>query len=166
MTRLAIAMCGLFAFVSWSALAVELTLPSVDGKAYRLSDFRGKWVVINYWSTTCPPCVKEIGELNRFHLRHKDKDAVVIGVDFEEIPQEELKGFVTKHRISYPILLGPPDSPSPLGMVMALPTTFLLTPQGEVLGRHVGPVSEAALEKFLRSQVHPPSAKGIKEPRE
>ena len=157
MTKLANLLCGLYVFVAWSASAAEMNLPGLDGETYRLSDFRGKWVVVNYWSTTCPPCVKEIGELNSFHLRHKDKDAVVIGVDFEEIPLQELEGFVSKHKISYPILIGPPGSPSPLGMVMALPTTFLLTPEGEVLGRHVGPVSEAALEKFLRSQMQPSS---------
>ncbi len=152
MLRFVVVLCGFLSTVVLAEPAAELVLPGLDGRTYHLSDFRGKWLVVNYWSTTCPPCVKEIGELSRFHRRHRRLDAVVLGVDFEEIAQAELERFAGKHEISYPILLSPPGTPTPLGSVIALPTTFLVTPRGEVLGRHIGPVTEDALEQFIRDQ--------------
>jgi len=152
MVRWVMAFLGLLPLLGGAAPSVELVLPGLDGKPYRLSDYRGQWVVVNYWSTTCPPCLKEIPELSRFHDRHKDEDAVVLGIDYEEIPRLWLKEFSENRKISYPVLLGPPGAPTPLGPVVALPSTFLVSPDGEVIGRHVGPVTAKALEAFLQER--------------
>ena len=63
---------------------VEYSLPDLDGKMHSLADYRGKWVIVNYWATWCPPCQEEIPDLVNFHDSHKDDDAVVLGINLED----------------------------------------------------------------------------------
>ena len=81
---------------------VDFSLPDVTGQVHRLSDHRGKWVVVNFWATWCGPCMVEIPELMRFHARHKDHDAIVIGVNFEEIETPALEAFIAEMGIELP----------------------------------------------------------------
>jgi peroxiredoxin len=144
-------LCALF---SLSALAdpVDFELPGLDGKTHRLSDYRGKWVLVNYWATWCPPCREELPELEVFHANHKDKDAVVIGVAMERIKKARLKAFVDEQFISYPILMMNPAASTELGRVPGLPTSYLINPQGELTARQVGPVTVQDLEAFINSE--------------
>lgn len=143
--RLLLIVCSLWA-ASVVAQPVELVLADLDNKDYRLSDYRGKWVVVNYWATWCPPCVEEMPELVFFHDKHKDKDAVVLGVNFEDAPDQQIRDFLEEHLVSYPILLAEPDAMSPLGRIPGLPTTFIVSPKGEVVHRIVGRTSLEKLE--------------------
>lgn len=134
-----------------AAEAVDFELPGLDGKTYRLSDYRGKWVLVNYWATWCPPCREELPELEIFHNNHKDNDAVVIGVAMEDISEERLSKFVDKQFLSFPILMSKPVARSELGAIPGLPTSFLITPTGEVAARQVGPVTAGDLEEFIKN---------------
>lgn len=129
--------------------AADFTLPDLDGKTHRLSDYRGKWVVVNYWATWCPPCLEEIPELIHFHQKHKDKDAVVLGVNREDIDRLILKDFVDEFMINYPVLLDEPGAPSALGNIPGLPTTYLVDPQGEVAARKLGGITAEEIEHFI-----------------
>ena len=126
----------------WAAVAwaepVDYSLPDLTGKTHSIADYRGKWVIVNYWATWCPPCQEEIPDLVDFNERHKDKDAVVIGVNFEDIDQEQLASFVDSFLISYPVLRSEPLPATPLGPVPGLPTTYIIAPDGS-------PVSAAIL---------------------
>ncbi len=130
----------------------DFNLPDLDGVAHRLSDYRGKWVVVNFWATWCPPCLEEIPELIHFHDRHHDHDAVVLGVDFEDIGVEQLRSFVEDNLISYPVLRSEPESDTALGRVPGLPTTFLVAPDGKVVARQVGPVTAKVIEDYIKSK--------------
>ncbi len=130
---------------------VTMVLTDLQGVEHSLADYRGKWVIVNYWATWCPPCLEEIPELVQFHNEHKGNNAVVWGVNREDIPLTELKRFVAKQRINYPLFQVPADSMSPLGPVLGIPTTYLVSPKGEVVARHVGLVSAQKLEEFLQS---------------
>ncbi len=133
------------------AETVDFTLPDLQGKPHQLSDYRGKWVVVNYWATWCPPCLEEIPELEVFHANHQNKDAVVLGVNMEEIDLESLKAFVDEQFISYPILRTGANSPGELGRVTGLPTSYLIAPSGELAARQVGPITAGAIESFIRN---------------
>ena len=132
-----------------SAKTVDFELTGLQGKSHKLSDYRGKWVVVNYWATWCPPCLEEMPELEMFHNNHKDKDAVVLGVNLEAIDSSLLRGFVEDQFISYPVLLKQPALDTELGRVPGLPTTFLVTPEGRLAARRVGPVTAAELEGMI-----------------
>lgn len=130
----------------------DFTLPDMNGVKHNLSDYRGKWVVVNYWATWCPPCLSEIPELVDFHEDHKDKDAVVLGVNFEDIGSDGLKQFSEEYFMNYPVLQTKPGPRSALGPIPGLPTTYLISPTGEVIARQVGPVTAKLITDFIAQQ--------------
>jgi thiol-disulfide isomerase/thioredoxin len=129
----------------------NFTLMGLDGKKHSLSDYRGKWVVVNYWATWCPPCREEMPDLVQFHDSHKNKDAVVLGVNMEDTTRENLLRFVDDYFISYPILRNETNMVA-LGPITGLPTTYLVAPDGKVAGIKVGPVTREGIESFIASQ--------------
>ncbi|GAB4290146.1 MAG: hypothetical protein Kow0096_03490 [Thiohalomonadaceae bacterium] len=143
----------LFALLLITAGAVanpDFTLQDIDGRQHRLSDYRGKWVVVNYWATWCPPCREEIPELVEFHERHKDHDAVVLGVNMEQVAIDKLRQFVEENFVSYPVLPGS-SSMATVGPVRGLPTTYLVAPDGRLVARQVGGVTAAGIESFIKN---------------
>jgi thiol-disulfide isomerase/thioredoxin len=137
-----------------AAEPVDFSLSDLNGKTQSLSDFRGKWVVVNFWATWCPPCLEEIPDLVQFHDARKDKDAVVLGINFEDATPEQLRAFVDDYLISYPILLNPDlDDPAPAMTVGGLPTTYIISPEGEVVARQIGPITAKAIEDYLAQKI-------------
>ena len=139
-----------------SSLAVaaddDFTLPDLDGDAHSLSDYRGKWVLVNYWATWCPPCLEELPELEVFHS-NSDGRAVVLGVNMEAIGQQRLRAFVEEQFLSFPILVASerPTREQLIGPVDGLPTSYLITPSGEVVARQVGQITAKAINAFIDS---------------
>lgn len=129
---------------------IDLTLPSLGGGAVSLSDFRGQWVVINYWATWCAPCRKEIPELSELHQERDD--ITVLGLAYEDTDDKALEEFLADFAVSYPILrVDVYDPPQPFGAPKALPTTILLDPQGRSAKTFIGPVTRQAIEQFIGS---------------
>lgn len=142
----------LFLLVSTGAVqsqAAELALADLDGKEHKLSDYRGQWLVVNYWATWCHPCVEEMPELIFFHDKHQGSGVQVIGVNYENTPLPKVRAFIEEHLISFPVWLASPDEPSPLGRIRAIPTTFIVSPEGEVVHTEHGKVSFSLLEQLL-----------------
>jgi len=142
----------LFLSTNTHADPVDFALPDMKGVEHKLSDYRGKWVVVNYWATWCPPCLTEIPELVDFHEEHKDKDAVVLGVNFEDIGIKGLEQFSEEYFMNYPVLRTKPGPRSELGSIPGLPTTYLVSPEGEVVARQVGPVTAKLINDFIQQQ--------------
>lgn len=145
-------------FAAGAAGAAEFALRDIHGVERRLSDYRGKWVVVNYWATWCPPCLEEIPELAHFHEQHKGKDAVVLGVNFEDIDLAQLREFIKQYDVTYPVLLAGQDvraQPIALGPVPGLPTTYLVSPAGKVVAQNIGPITVEAIEAFIAGHKDP-----------
>ena len=130
----------------------DFNLSDMKGVEHKLSDYRGKWVVVNYWATWCPPCLTEIPELVDFHEDHNGRDAVVLGVNFEDISLNGLKQFSEEYFMNYPVLRSKPGPNSALGPIPGLPTTYLVSPLGEVVARQVGPVTAKLINDFIAQQ--------------
>lgn len=130
--------------------SVDFSLKDLDGKVHTLSEYRGKWVVVNFWATTCPPCIKEMPELSDFHDRHKDRDAVVLGMNFEDIKPSWMRRFLDSVHVSYPILPWGTAPATPFGLVVALPTTYIVTPEGKTVAQQVGPMTAADIEAYIQ----------------
>ena len=127
----------------------DFALPDLTGKVHHLSEYRGKWVVVNYWATWCPPCLAEIPELVDFYNAHHTQDAVVVGINYEDSEPAYLKSFVEENMISYPILRANLTRPPVFGRLLGLPTTFIVSPGGKVVLSKTGPVTKASLEEAI-----------------
>lgn len=138
--------------LAWSPLqarpAPDFALPDLSGQIHKLSDYRGKWVLVNYWATWCPPCREELPELEVFYSGNKDH-VMVLGVNMEDIDRGALKVFVDDQFLSYPILRAKANDARLVGPVSALPTSYLIDPQGEIVARQVGPVTGENISSFI-----------------
>ncbi|VAW76765.1 Thiol:disulfide oxidoreductase related to ResA [hydrothermal vent metagenome] len=133
---------------------VEYSLPDLDGKIHSLSDYEGKWVIVNYWATWCPPCLEEIPDLIEFHEKHRKLggDVVVLGVNLEDISKEQLADFVEGQMMTYPVLLSESLPATPLGPIPGLPTTYIIAPDGSPVARQVGPVTGKQLDDYINAK--------------
>jgi thiol-disulfide isomerase/thioredoxin len=113
------------------------TLTDLDGKTISFADLRGKVVLVNFWATWCPPCRAEIPDLIKLQDKYRDK-LVVLGISEDEVTPEEVKAFATAQKMNYPVAMSTPEMSKIFKGVSALPTTFVIDPEGRIQMRHVG----------------------------
>lgn len=130
-----------------SALADEWRLKDKDGIQYKLSEQKGKWVLVNFWAPWCPSCVQEIPGLEALQKSHKD--ILVIGVAVMYRKKQEVMDIVRSQSISYPIVLGNEDIASEFGEMKGMPTSFLYSPSGKLIGHHDGTLTQKEIEQIL-----------------
>lgn len=127
---------------------VDFRLQDLEGVERSASDYRGRWLIVNFWATWCGPCIREIPELIAF--RQNNIDALeVIGIAFEKTPIEDIRSFAEEFKITYPVLLIGEEPVLPLEPLKGLPSTFLLSPDGKLVRSHVGPVTTDQLNQWL-----------------
>ena len=144
---------GFFLVIFSSVVAAaDFSFRDIVGKQHNLADYRGKWVLVNYWATWCPPCLKEIPDLMALHDAHKDKDLVVIGIVTDYNSPKLVTDFVRDHRISYPVVLGNDAIVAQVGRVEGLPMTYMFNPQGKMVAYNVGALTQKAVEGYIRSK--------------
>ncbi len=117
--------------------APDFMLPGEDGKTYRLSDYRGKVVVVNFWATWCPPCRFEMPSLERAWARLKDKNVVVLAINVGE-SADVIFEFTGQYPMSFPLPMDLDGAVIKQYPVTGLPTTYVINPHGMVTHRAVG----------------------------
>ena len=139
----------LLAFLTAPALAFELV--DSKGKTHRLSDYKGKWVLVNFWATWCPPCLEEIPDLVALH-DNKKNNLVVLGVAMDYRNPKEVLSFAEQQMISYPIILGDYQKAAQVGPLKGLPTTYLFNPQGKQVAYNVGLITRETVEQYISTK--------------
>ena len=126
-----------------------LSMRDLDGQTLTTGDLRGKVVLVNFWATWCGPCRAEIPDLIRLQTRYADH-LVIIGVSADEGPVQVVEAFATEFSINYPIVMRTPELSRAFPGVMALPTSFVVDPEGRVVQTHVGLINSGVLEQEIR----------------
>ncbi|NTU59768.1 MAG: TlpA family protein disulfide reductase [Deltaproteobacteria bacterium] len=135
--------------------APDFTLPSVDGKSVRLSTFRGKVVLLDFWTTWCPPCRQALPHLAELQKGLGSQGFQALGMSLDE-DAEILKAFLVENPIPYPVLLANDDTRAAYGGVSAIPQVFLVDRKGKIRERfqgytpEIGEKMKAAAEALLK----------------
>lgn len=117
--------------------APDFELPDMDGALHKLSDFRGKVVVLNFWATWCPPCRYEMPAMQRAWEQVRDEDIVFLAVDVGE-DADTVFMFLADYPVDFPLLLDQDAAVIEAYPVTGLPTTYIIDPQGRITHRAVG----------------------------
>jgi len=135
--------------------APDFALKDVNGQTVRLSDYRGKVVLLDFWATWCGPCQIEIPWFMDLERRNKDKGFAVLGVSMDDEGWEVVKPFLAQLGVNYRVVIGNDETSQLYGGVDALPTTFLIDRAGKIAAVHVGLVNrrdfEDGVEQLLQS---------------
>ncbi len=133
--------------------APSFTLQDLNGKTVSLSDFKGKVVVLDFWATWCPPCVKEIPHFIALYEQYKDQGFAMVGISVDSEGISVVKSFARKYQVNYPILMTDGQVDKVYGGIPSIPTTFVIDSAGNIRQKYVGyrdkAVFEADIKKLL-----------------
>jgi thiol-disulfide isomerase/thioredoxin len=123
----------------------------IEGYPVRLFDYKGRWVLVNFWATWCGYCLEEMPELTALHVAHYDKDLVVVGLLTDEAPKKKVDAILDKFLINYPIVVATPAILKSLGAeeLEVMPFTQLYDPTGKLVETHYGALTKESVEEFL-----------------
>ncbi len=129
--------------------APDFALKNPDGKVIKLSDFRGKVVVLNFWGTWCPPCRQELPDFVRVYNNYRNKGMEILGIAVNS-KESEVKAMIAEYKITYPVCMGDPKVESLYGGIRAVPTTIIIDRKGNIVSRKIGIIREKEFEEILK----------------
>jgi thiol-disulfide isomerase/thioredoxin len=131
------------------AAATNFVLKDMSGNKHQLSSYKGKWVLVNYWATWCPPCLEEVPDLVNLYDQRKHKDLMVLGVVFDYKDVKEVNEYVDDMLMSYPIVLGDDSVTAQIGSAEVMPTTYIYNPQGALVKIKRGLITREYIERLI-----------------
>jgi peroxiredoxin len=130
--------------------APDFELTSLDGKKVRLSDYRGKAVLLNFWATWCSPCKVEMPWFVDLQKKYGNDGLVVLGIAMDDTETEKIAQFTSEMGVNYPVLLGTDRVSEQYGNVEFLPTSFYIDREGKIVGKGTGLLGRAEIEENVQ----------------
>jgi len=130
--------------------APELILKDLEGQTVKLSDLKGKVVLVDFWATWCQPCTIMIPWFIEFQNRYGPQGLAVVGVAMDDEGLSAVKPYVQKSAMNYTVVIGTEDAADAWGGIFGLPTSFIIDRQGRIQAKHIGLVSRDVFEKDIR----------------
>lgn len=139
------------AYALWPGNALDdVTFNTLQGERLKLRDLRGKIVLVNFWATTCPACVREMPELVQTYHQYHGRGLEIIAVAMSYDPPAFIKEFAEKNGLPFPIVLDPQQKAAmAFGDVKIVPTTFVIDKKGQLVSRTLGIIAFDRLHQFL-----------------
>ena len=135
--------------------APDFTLPQLDGQDLRLSSYRGKVVLLDFWASWCEPCRVETPHLIELQQKYGDRGLQIIGVSMDDSP-EPARAFDQQVHMNYPVVMGNAATGELYGGVLGLPIAFLVNRDGRIYAKHIGATDPAVFEKEINSLLRNP----------
>ena len=135
--------------------APDFTLPQLNGQDLRLSSYRGKVVLLDFWASWCEPCRVETPHLIELQQKYGDRGLQIIGISMDDSP-EPARAFDQQFHMNYPVVMGNAATGELYGGVLGLPIAFLVNRDGRIYAKHIGATDPAVFEKEINSLLRNP----------
>jgi len=119
-------------------IAPQFDLEILSGGRAKLADYRGKIIILDFWATWCPPCIKGIPDFVELQKKYGNKGLAILGISLDQNPKQKLGPFVKKYKMNYPVLLTDGKVDRAYGGITGIPTTFVINRKGEIYKKYVG----------------------------
>ena len=145
----------------------QWTMPDLEGRPVFSKQFEGKVVLLNFWATWCPPCVREIPDLNQFYQDHAAEGFVIVGASVESTEGKTVAEFVRRRKIAYPVLLADDSVQGLFGAIpsnpmmpggLPLPTTYVVARDGRYIAHYLGALNRAELDRVILPLLRAPAS--------
>src|ERR1700716_4564188 len=140
--------------IAKSTVAPDFSLESLEGKTMRLSDFRGKAVLLNFWATWCGPCKIEMPWFIELQQKYGSQGLQVVGVAMDDASKEDIAKFAKDMGVNYPVLIGKEAVGDSYGGIPALPETFFIGRDGKVVDKILGLRGKAEIEDAIKKALN------------
>ena len=140
--------------ITRSTVAPDFSLESLEGKTTRLSDFRGKAVLLNFWATWCGPCKIEMPWFVELQQKYGSQGLQVVGVAMDDASKEDIAKFAKDMGVNYPVLIGKEAVGDSYGGIPALPETFFIGRDGKVVDKILGLRGKAEIEDAIKKALN------------